>query len=137
MAQAIEVVQGIYSAFQRGDVPAILAAMSDDVAWEAWSDNTAQTSGVPWLKGGQGKAAVAEFFGVVGQMKIHDFQVLDFLANDRQVAVEVAIDATVAGGARYRDEEVHLWTLDATGKVTRLRHYTDTAKHIKAAGLGA
>ena len=39
MAQAIEVVQGIYSAFQRGDVPAILAAMSDDVAWEAWSDN--------------------------------------------------------------------------------------------------
>jgi uncharacterized protein len=35
----------------------------------------------------------------------------------------------------YRDEEMHLWTFDATGKVIRLRHYTDTAKHIRAAGL--
>jgi len=35
----------------------------------------------------------------------------------------------------YRDEEMHLWTFDANGKVIRLRHYTDTAKHIQAAGL--
>jgi len=36
-------------------------------------------------------------------------------------------------GRRYRDEELHLWTLNDDGKVTRLRHYTDTAKHIAAA----
>jgi ketosteroid isomerase-like protein len=36
------------------------------------------------------------------------------------------------GGGHYRDEEMHLWTFDDEGKVTRLRHYTDTAKHIAA-----
>jgi hypothetical protein len=30
-------------------------------------------------------------------------------------------------------EEIHLWTFDDSGKVAGLRHYTDTAKHIKAA----
>jgi hypothetical protein len=28
---------------------------------------------------------------------------------------------------------MHLFTFNAEGKVTRLRHYTDTAKHIAAA----
>ena len=32
----------------------------------------------------------------------------------------------------FRDEEVHLWTFNDAGKVTRLRHYTDTAKQIAA-----
>jgi hypothetical protein len=44
--------------------------------------------------------------------------------------IEVAIPAS---GTHYRDEEIHLWSLNAEGKVTRLRHYTDTAKHMAAA----
>jgi ketosteroid isomerase-like protein len=36
------------------------------------------------------------------------------------------------GGGHYRDEEMHLWTFNEDGKVTRLRHNTDTAKHIAA-----
>ena len=55
------------------------------------------------------------------------------MANDRQVAAEFVINATPPGAQRYRDEEVHLWTFGDDGKVTRLRHYTDTAKHIAAA----
>jgi hypothetical protein len=31
------------------------------------------------------------------------------------------------------DEELHLWTFDEDGRVVRLRHYRDTAKHIAAA----
>ena len=135
MTKALEVVQGIYGAFQRGDIPAILAALADDVAWEAWSENSAQVAGVPWLKGGSGKAAVIEFFGQVGQMKIHDLQVLDMLANERQVGVELVIEVTTANGNRFRDEELHLWAVNTEGKVTRMRHYTDTAKQIRAAGL--
>lgn len=135
MSKALEVVQTIYAAFQRGDITAILGLLAEDVAWESWTDNSAQAAGVPWLKPGVGKTAVAEFFGLVGQMKIHDIQVLDFLASERQVAVEFIIDATAPNGSRYRDEELHLWTVNDAGKVTRMRHYTDTAKHIRAAGL--
>lgn len=43
------------------------------------------------------------------------------------------IEAHVPGGGYYRDEELHLWTFDAAGKVVRMRHYVDTAKHIRAA----
>jgi ketosteroid isomerase-like protein len=55
MATALETVQQIYAAFGRGDIPAILAALDDDVKWESWEDNSAQRAGVPWLRGGSGK----------------------------------------------------------------------------------
>ena len=133
MATALETVQQIYGAFGRGDVPAILAVLDDHVKWESWEDNSAQRAGVPWLRAGLGKAAVGEFFEVIGTMKIDDFQVLGMMANDRQVAVEVLIDATLPNGKRLRDEELPLWNLDAHGKVIRMRHYVDTAKHAAAA----
>jgi ketosteroid isomerase-like protein len=38
----LETVQGIYQAFGRGDIPSILATVADDVAWEAWADNSAR-----------------------------------------------------------------------------------------------
>jgi ketosteroid isomerase-like protein len=129
----LETVQTIYAAFGRGDVPAIIELMSDGVEWESWADNSAQRAGVPWMTARQGKAGVAAFFQLVGQFTIHEFQVLSIMANDRQVAAEFVIDATPPGGRRYRDEEMHLWTFGADGTVTRLRHYTDTAKHIAAA----
>jgi ketosteroid isomerase-like protein len=56
------------------------------------------------------------------------------MAGDHQVAAEVAVEFEVlATGRRYRDEELHLWTFDGAGKVTRLRHYLDSAKHVAAA----
>jgi ketosteroid isomerase-like protein len=137
MNELLTIVGSIYAAFGRGDVPAILDALADDVAWEHWAHNEAQAAGVPWLQPRHGRAAVAGFFEVVGGMQIHEFQVLGMLAGERQIAVEVLIDATPAGGTRYRDEELHLWNFDAQGKVSRMRHYVDTAKHIRAAGVAA
>lgn len=128
-----EKVAKIYEAFGRGDAAFIVDLMADDVAWEAWSDNSAQKAGVPWLRSRSGKAGVVEFFQLAAQFQIHDFQVLSIMANDRQAVAEVVIDATPPGARRYRDEELHLWTFGDDGTVTRLRHYTDTAKHIAAA----
>jgi ketosteroid isomerase-like protein len=125
-------VQGIYEAFGRGDVAAILDVMADDVAWERWEDNRAQHAGVPALLARTGKDGVAEFFGVVGTMTITDFEVLNLMEGGDQVAATFVIEAEVPGGGQYRDEEIHLWTFDADGKVCALRHYCDTAKHIDA-----
>lgn len=133
MPSALETVQQIYAAFGRGDVPAILAALDDEVKWEHWEDNFAQRAGVPWLRGGSGQAAAVAFFSEVGRMKINDFQVLGMMASDTQVAVEVVLDATLPNGKRIRDEELHLWNVNAQGKVIRMRHYLDTAKHAAAA----
>jgi ketosteroid isomerase-like protein len=132
--QNLAAVQGIYEAFGRGDVPALLGALAEDVAWEQWGENHAQRAGVPWMQERRGREGAGEFFASIAAWEIHEFQVLSMMAGGDQVAVEVVMDATPAGGTRYRDEELHLWTFGADGKVTRLRHYTDTAKHIAAAG---
>jgi uncharacterized protein len=133
MADLQTIVRAIYDAFGRGDIPGILAHLDDDIAWESWGDNHSQKAGVPWMAARRGKAGAAEFFGVVATMQIHDFQVLSIMSGGSQVAAEFVIEATVPSGKRFRDEEMHLWTFNAAGKVARLRHYTDTAKHIAAA----
>jgi uncharacterized protein len=135
MSTNLAVVAQIYEAFGRGDVPTLLEYLADDVAWDAWADNSAQRAGVPWLMARYGKASVVEFFGVVGQFQFHEFAVLSIFGSGNQVAAEILIDATVPEGRRLRDEELHLWTFNDSGRVVRFRHYVDTAKHIAAAGL--
>jgi uncharacterized protein len=128
--EPVEIVRGIYEAFGRGDVPAILEHVAPDVEWESWADNTAVAAGVPWLQARSGHEGVAEFFGIVGTMGVTRFEVLDLLASENAVAAEVEIDT-----ATFKDQEMHLWTFGADGKVTRFRHYTDTAKHMAGAGI--
>jgi ketosteroid isomerase-like protein len=128
----LTIVTDIYAAFGRGDVPTILDKIAPDCRWESWGNNRAQRLGVSTLQPRTGRAGVADFFAVVGQLQIHDFQVLDVLAGERQVAVEVVIEFSTLGGGRSRDEELHLWTFDEHQQVVRMRHYVDTAKHIAA-----
>jgi ketosteroid isomerase-like protein len=128
-------VQEIYAAFGRGDVPAILAHLDDRVAWDQWADNSAQKAGVPWLAAMNGPAEVVSFFELVGKFKFHDFRVLSVMAGGNQVAAEIAVDIELPSGARFRDEEMHLWTFDEQGQVTRFRHYLDTHEVIQAAGV--
>lgn len=130
----VRTVAGIYEAFGTGDVPAILAVLADDVEWEAWESNSAVDAGVPWMIPRHGKDEVVRFFETAAQMKIVDLKVLSMMEGDNQVAVEFVIEADLPahGGGHYRDEELHLWSFNAEGKVTRLRHYVDTAKHVAA-----
>jgi ketosteroid isomerase-like protein len=126
-------VQEIYAAFGRGDIPAILDVIADDCRWEAWADNSAQRAGVPYLQPRSGPSGVAEFFAAVAELKIHEFEVLDCISGRDQVAAEILIEASTPTGGRFRDDELHLWTLNSDGQIVRLRHYVDTAKHIAAA----
>jgi ketosteroid isomerase-like protein len=127
-------VQSIYEAFGKGDVPAMLDVLAEDVQWEAWADNSAVKAGLPTMVPRHGKAEVAEFFEAVGQMDITDLQIINMMEGGNEVAVEFVLEANLPawGGGHYRDEEIHLWTFNDQGKVTRLRHYIDTAKHIAA-----
>jgi ketosteroid isomerase-like protein len=38
-------VQSIYEAFGKGDIPAILEVLADDIEWEAWAGNSAVKAG--------------------------------------------------------------------------------------------
>jgi hypothetical protein len=134
MSDNLATIGAIYEAFGKGDIPTILSHLSDDVRWEEWADNTAQKAGVPWLQARHGKAGALVFFQVMGGLKVLDFRVVSLLAGGNQVAAEIEIEFEAPStGRRLRDQEIHLWTFDDQGKVNRLRHYADTAKHIAAA----
>ena len=132
----IATVQSVYEAFGTGDIPAILDKVSDDCDWETWDvDNTAQGSGVPWMLRRRGRDGVAEFFQAVGaNLEFHSFEPRNLLEGGNQVAATIKLEATAkATGERFQEEEIHLWTFDADGKVSAFRHYLDTAKHVRVA----
>jgi uncharacterized protein len=127
-------VADIYAAFARGDVPAILDRLTEDVAWDDWPDNFGQRAGVPHLTPRRGRAQVTEFFAVLGSYEVLEFAVLDIIGTGRQVVAEVRASFALPGGGRFADEEINLWTFDDEGRVVRFRHYVDTAKHSAAVG---
>jgi uncharacterized protein len=120
-------VKAIYEAFNRGDIPYILDRVTDDVEWEKWKDNYAQKAGVPYLRSQTGRQGVSDFFAAVEDLGITNIEILSMMEGAGQVAVEVYLES-----AKVNDEEMHLFTFNDEGKITRFRHYLDTAKQIAA-----
>ena len=117
-------VQGIYAAFRRGDVPAILECLAEDVAWEYGLNST----DVPWLQPRRGRSEVGGFFRSLGAVEFHRLEVTTFLESGSVVVVLLQVEATVyATGRRVSEaDEVHIWHFDDAGRVARFRHRADT-----------
>src|SRR4051812_42626851 len=127
MSDHVHTVQAIYEAFGRGDVEAILERLAPDVAWDVWEDGGAARNELAHLVPRHDREGVRAFFGEVAKLGVRDFQVLDLMASERQVVVEIRIETSL-----FADEELHLWTFGDDGLVHRFRHYVDTAKQIAA-----
>ncbi len=124
--QSVEVVEDVYEAFGRGDVPAVLAALADDVEWH-------EAEGMPYGGPHRSPNAVAE--KVFGPL-VNDIP-------DLEVAPEELIESgdTVAVIARYTGtgkvtgkaldlRVVHVWDV-RDGKVTRFRQFVDTVRFLE------
>lgn len=131
----LTVVQGLYEAFGRGDIPAVLEFLADDVRWEEWpTPNTAQQSDVPYMRARAGREAVKGFFEDIQEdFELNSFRPQAFLEGEDRVAVLIAVDFTVRStGKRVEDEEIHLWEFGSDGEIVGHRHFLDTAKAIEA-----
>lgn len=127
----IETVQTIYSAFQRGDVAAIVERVADNVDW----NNKATAAGeVPWNGDFSGRKNLPEFFATLAELaEFHVFEPRTFMQDDRHVAVQVRIELTVKRtGKKVANESMHFWTFDDRGLVTAYRHFNDTAAELAA-----
>ena len=123
-----ETVRAIYEAFGKGDVPFILSCLDENVDWEKWDDNFAQNAGVPYMRHIKGRDGVLNFFGEVAKLGVKSFEVISVMEGGNKVAAEFTISTEF-----FDEEEVHLWDFNDEGKITRFRHYLDTAKHIAVA----
>lgn len=80
----IQLVQAAYAAFGKGDLPAILAMMSDDVVMGI----VGREQDAPFLGVRNGKAGVQDFFRLLGEAhEIHVFEPKRFVGGEDKVFV--------------------------------------------------
>jgi ketosteroid isomerase-like protein len=126
-----ETIRAIYEAFGRGDVPAILALLADDVDW---NNDRVYSRECPWNGNFQGKANVPGFFQAVGEnLQLHVFDPHTFVASGDHVMVMLRIEGQVTkNGQPFMNDAVHAWTFNGSGQVSAYRHYNDTAMELAA-----
>lgn len=131
MGTNADVVKGIYDAFAKGDVPAVLGSFDPTIEWKE-ADGIRYADRNPY----HGPQAVAE--GV--------FQRIVSDVDQFTVVPESVIDGgdTVVVEGRYKGklkatgtpldaQFAHVWRLRG-GKVVRFQQYTDTGQWARAAG---
>jgi uncharacterized protein len=126
----VETVQSIYEAFGRGDLPYIIALLDEDVAW----DQDTPSWGVPWYEPRNGAAEVPAFFAALGEHAVlHKLEPRNILTGGNQVAVLLDYELEAkATGRSVAGVEIHLWTLDDAGKITRFAHVLDRHAQVAA-----
>jgi ketosteroid isomerase-like protein len=123
----IPTVQAIYAAFGRGDIETILGHLADDVVWEY--DKPA--AGIPWLVPLRGRAQVPGFFAALAAVEFQQFQPkLQLESGNIVVGLnDVAFTVRATGKRVVEEDEIHIWHFDASGRVARFCHKTDTLQH--------
>jgi uncharacterized protein len=125
----IKTIQGVYEAFGRGDVQAVLEAVTADVDWAA----EASSSAAPWYGVRHGKDGVASFFEAFGStMEIQEFDPYAFAANDNEVHTVVHCRATSRATGKEIDHDLHHYFRFENGKIAFYRGTEDTAQTIAA-----
>jgi uncharacterized protein len=126
----VRIVQKAYADFSRGDIPAVLSALADEVEWISPGDL------IPLSGMYKGRSGVTQFFeAVAASWDFHSFTPREFIASGDRVVVRgdyqvTSRDTGRSGGCEW----VMLWRL-ADGRVTHFQEFTDT--HHLAGLLGA
>jgi len=128
----LEMIQGLYAAFARGDVPAVLAAMAPDIVWNEAEHNLPLADGNPYL----GPQAVLE--GVFLRLgdDFDGFAVVPerYIAEGDCVVMCGRYSATArATGLPVNPQVVHVWTLH-DGKLVAFQQHLDTLGMALATG---
>lgn len=129
MSRNADAVKAVYESFGRGDVPAMLARLSPDVAWEYdWGGESLE-----WFAQRRGRDAVPAFFANLADFEFDRFEPFAFLEGDNTVPVPVHLELVHrANGERIRDLEMHLWMFAPNGQIAGFRHFVDTLQWAQA-----
>ncbi len=133
-ARNTEIVGGVYAAFGRGDVPAILAVLDENVEWE-WG---LRANAVPYLQPRTGRADTGGFFKDLAEnLAFAVFDVVSITAAEDGYVMALVHEEgknIKTGKDVGVDDVVHIWKFDKdSGLVTSFRHMSDIHKHEEAA----
>ena len=119
-----EVIEQLYEAIAKQDVPTVMGLLHDDVRW---TTNVGVEHAVPWWGDFRGKENLGGFFGGLTAVEWTDFSVTD-LVSEGDIAIALLHASFKTQGGKDADFlEVHVWRLK-DGKVASLDILEDTAQ---------
>lgn len=120
----VEVVQQVYAAFVRKDLPAILNLQAEGAEWSV----AGPAEQIPWAAPRPGREGVSDFLRTLAQWLVAErFDIRDYLSSgDKVVALGYQQGHVRPTGIPYAFDFVHVWTL-RQGKITSFRVYYDSA----------
>ncbi len=123
-----EVVQETYEAVGRGDIPALLDLLTDDVEWTFQGPPV-----IPFAGTRRGREGVAQFFSLITEtLEFEWFEPREFVAQgDTVVALGFERALIKPTGRTFEQEWAHLYKL-RDGKVAKFLAFEDTAAHAAA-----
>jgi ketosteroid isomerase-like protein len=125
----VQVVQDLYGAFGRGDMPGILELLDEKVDWHF----NGRPNDIPFAGQWQGHSEMADFFRTVGETcDVLEFGPNEVLVLDDHVLSlgheRVRVRQT---GLEFESNWAHLFSFQ-DGRIARLREYYDTAAMAEA-----
>lgn len=129
----IQIVQSMYAAFAKNDVPSIMEVIAEDCEWGV---NSA-SSEVPWLRSYRGKATIPNFFKAMAEeITFTKFNPHTFTATDDHVTCLVDWAGTNKRTQKSaQTTATHHFTFK-NGRVTQFFETSDTAQSINAYQAG-
>ena len=130
MAQdSLSVVQQVYGDFGRGDIPAILGRLTEDVIWTV----EGRAGDYPTFGVRHGPSGALAFFQAMGEVEdVTAFEPQTFHAAGDTVVVEGRIGMKLKTNGKALDYDwVHIFTV-RDGKVASFRELYDTAMVVEA-----
>ena len=118
-----EIVKGMYDAFGRGDIAAVLNSLADNVDWVVPGP-----SSIPYAGRYRSREEVARFFQKLGETtEFEPFTIEQYVEQgDVVIALGSYIGRSKTAQKQFRSKWAMVFTLRG-GKVTRFEEHTDTA----------
>jgi ketosteroid isomerase-like protein len=128
----VQVVQKMFEAFGRHDLPAVLDTLADNIDWQS-PVTRGISEEISWAKLRHGREEVTTFFKeLFEKVQPERMETSEFIAQGDWLVVEGKNRGTVRSTGRpYEHDWVMVFTL-RQGKIVRLRHYYDTHDIIVA-----
>lgn len=126
----VAVIDGLYQAFAKGDIPAALAPMADGIVWNEaegfpYADNNPYIGPDAVLNGVFARIGAEWEYWNLTDIALHEM-------SNNQVLATLRYDAKhKTTGKKLDAQTAHLWTLEG-GKIVAFQQFTDTKQAMEA-----